>query len=660
MKKLFFAICFISYLFIPYLSFSVYTKTYEIDFSQTNLQDFSIISNISFQQDGDGISLSLPVVDLYRGAESFISSAIYFEGGILFSTVNPNNIYVWANGNAQLAGTFPDHSIITKLKKIDDNIFILTGEKGAVYFFGKSGNVKKIIEVDGYVWDVFKLNGEYYIITGNPARLYKFSLDGTFQLIFENTNEKHFLCSLVSGSVVYIGSSGTGTIYQFDGKEIKSQEIKSLLSLPEGEVTSLKEYNGDLIASTYDIVQLQQKPQQPQQQQDQKQPTTTYPMGSTGKVYRISPITRSKKILITQNGISDFEIISNKIVAITSDGRLVEFDLNSEKFSKVSFYNDNFIKIIKTGEGNFLILTGIPAGIRMVSKSTNQTVGLIETKEISLGDVSKFGRVSVDSMLPKNSTINIFVKGGNSPVEDNTWSDWIEVKDGGNLSLKGLTDFNFIKLKLVINSKDDSLLVRSVKIYYTPENSEPVIKNASYSFKDNTLNIEWNSSDPNGDSLVYDVFVKEYKSTVWQKVNKLPISEQRFSINKYLIGDGYFDIKIIVSDENSNPSGFAKTNYYIIKNIMVDITPPYLETSSIKVSNSTNSIQVNFRAIDNFALKEVKYSIDGINWYYILPEDGVMDSSVESFKLELPTNTKVLILQIMDSQGNVKVERINL
>jgi hypothetical protein len=43
-----------------------------------------------------------------------------------------------------------------------------------------------------------------------------------------------------------------------------------------------------------------------------------------------------------------------------------------------------------------------------------------------------------------------------------------------------------------------------------------------------------------------------------------------------------------------------------------------------------------------------------------LPEDGVIDSPVESFKLELPRDARVLIIRIKDGQGNISVERIDL
>ena len=232
---------------------------------------------------------------------------------------------------------------------------------------------------------------------------------------------------------------------------------------------------------------------------------------------------------------------------------------------------------------------------------------------------------------------------------------------GENLSSKGVSNFSFLKLRVFIKSKYfDSPVLRNVKIFYVPINSEPMFKNFSYSIKDEFINLEWDCRDSDGDDLVFDVLVKGYKSTEWQKLNSLPISEQKFSINRYLVGDGYFDFKVVASDELTNPKGFAKTNFSIIRNVMIDITPPSIDPSSVRIVKSADSFQVGFRVVDNILIKEVRYSIDGQNWYYVLSEDGVIDSPVESFKLSLPLNSRVLIIRIVDGQGNTKVERIDL
>ncbi len=658
MKK--FLIIFLLFLLLPIFSFSVYTRSYQISFHITNVQDFFSLSNVSFFEDGSGLSLSFPIVSLYNGIESFVSSVLYLEGKIFFSTVNPNNVYVLTSVGAQLISGFPDHAIITRIKKVDNDVFILTGERGAIYFFGENGERKKVLEVDGYIWDIFKLGNDYFAISGNPARIYKFSLTGAFEMIFEASNEKHFLSVGIMDRFAYIGSSGTGTIYRFDGRE-----VRSFVSLPEGEITGIKVYGGNLIVSTYDIMQqkVQQSPQSAQQpsQQEQKQIMQQYSFSSIGKIYKISPSGR-KKVLVVQNGISGFEIVSNYVLAVTTDGKLIQFNVDDEKLVKISFYGDNFIKIMDIGGGDLIILTGLPAGMKMISNTFNDyVVGLVETKEISLGDVHKLGRISFDSRLPKDSEVKVFVKGGNSPVEDNTWSQWIEVRDGENLSSKGVSNFSFLKLRVFIKSKYfDSPVLRNVKIFYVPINSEPMFKNFSYSIKDEFINLEWDCRDSDGDDLVFDVLVKGYKSTEWQKLNSLPISEQKFSINRYLVGDGYFDFKVVASDELTNPKGFAKTNFSIIRNVVIDITPPSIDPSSVRIVKSADSFQVGFRVVDNILIKEVRYSIDGQNWYYVLSEDGVIDSPVESFKLSLPLNSRVLIIRIVDGQENTKVERIDL
>ncbi|MGC8869596.1 MAG: hypothetical protein ACP5PT_00700 [Brevinematia bacterium] len=628
--------------FFGSVGFSVYTKEFVLNFNLDSVNSFYYISNISFSD--QGVTLSYPSKTIFSGNESFLSWVIKIDNRYVFSTVNPNNIYEY-NTEVKNIGSLVNHGMITKIKQFE-YIYILTGEKGAVYLIDEF-NIRKIIDLDyGYIWDIFKLNDKYYMITGNPASLIRFDNDGKYEVIFRSDTENHFLCSVLLNGIVYIGASGSGTIYAFDGKN-----IKPFLSLNDGEITDIKVYGRYLVVSTYNILTPSQKNSSQQQQQQKPFSPMDVLRNTTGNVYLVNPNTGEYELLFSEIGISSIEVLSNKIIAITSDGRFIEY---YEGNKRVSFFNKNFLKLFNFTNELF-VASANPAELISLSLNSANYEGVLETKEIPFSNLSSWGRISYDAVLPKDSTIKIFVKGGNTPKEDETWSQWVEVKEFLNLK-----QFQFIKLKVVISAKGDLPYLKSISIYYTPKNSTPNILAFKSSLSDNYLNLNWNVNDSDGDKLQFNLFVKNYNENKWQRLNKFPLTETNFSINKFLIGNGMFDFMLVVDDSLSNPYGTEKYSTNYLSKIFVDITPPYLDKSTLKINDRGDRVDIEFKVVDNVRLREVYYSNNGIDWFYLLPLDLVVDSSIENFKFTLGKSDylNVLLIKMVDWQGNVSTERI--
>lgn len=627
--------------------FGVYTKKIEITFSPQMFSDETKTSNISIYYQDGGISLSYGLENIFNGSEAFVSWIEKLnDTNVIVSTVNPNNIYIYNNSKFENAGSFPNHSMITKIKVIDNSLYILTGEKGSIYLLNSLSSEPMVsFEDSSYVWDLFKFKGKIYAITGNKACIYEINKN-SYKKIFESDSEKHFIVALVDGDKVYIGSSGTGTIYTFDGNQ-----LKPLLSLKDTEITDIKKYGKYLVVSTYNITPTQQN----SQQNKSTQPSPLNILRSTqGNIYLIDPTTKREELLLQEVGITSIEILGNTLLASTIDGKLVEYSFDDKKY-KYSFYNKTFLKIFKF-QNDLYLTSANPSGIDFVNSSRISESGFIETQEIEVGKVSSWGRIKYEGSIPSETSVKFLIKGGNTPKEDSSWSDWVEVKEFINFE-----KYQYVKLRVYLYSKNPKVspTVKSISIFYTPQNSSPSVSEFKVSNQGDFLNFEWKSSDPDGDKVQFNLFAKNYNEIEWQKITKDPIIDNKFSLNRYLLGNGVFDFLITVDDSPSNPKEFARYNSNIIEKYIVDITPPYLDRQSIKITKN-DFVFVEFKVGDNFGLKEVQYSIDGINWSYILPEDGVVDSVYETFRISVRKEYKTLLLKITDEFGNITTERISL
>lgn len=631
-----------------FCSWGVYTKKLEISFSPQTLSEFAVASNVSIQSPEGGISLGYSMKSIFAGTEMFVSWVERIDENLMIATANPNNIYAYSRGRVESIGSFPNHSIITKLKVIDGLFYVLTGEKASVYLLSIFGNEQLASLDDSYVWDIFKFNGRYYVVTGNKARLYEVAR-GSYRKIFESDSEKHFLVTLVERDRVFIGSSGTGTIYMFDGNR-----VVPFVSLKDSEVTDIKRYGGFLIVSTYNIAQRQQQASQEDKSQ-QPPPTPINILRNTqGNVYRVELATRKVELLFSELGVTSLDVIGDKVFATTIDGKVVEYSF-VDGTTRYSFYGKNFLKIFKFGEEVY-VSSANPSGLDIFNPNQGEVFGYVETREMDVGRVSSWGRVRYDGVVPKDTSISVFIKGGNTPKEDRTWSDWVEVRE-----FVSLDRYQYIKLKVVLTSRDPkfSPLLRSVSLFYTPCNSKPVVSSFVVTNHSDLLSFEWRCSDPDNDRMNFRIYAKNYDEGVWQVVSKEPLTETKFSINRYLLGNGIFDFMLVADDSPTNPKGIELSVTNFIRNYVVDVTPPSVDRQSVKVRKGENVV-LELRVVDNFLLKDVQYSTDGIEWNYVLPLDGVVDSGSEMFRIELSKDARVVLLKIVDTFGNITTERISI
>lgn len=630
------------------LLFGVYTKKLEIKFSLQNANDFTFVSNISFLQRGATVSFNIK--GIFTGTESFVSWIEGSDPNYVFLTVNPNNVYTYNGSRIENIGSVPNHSIVTKIRVIDNFVYILTGEKGAIYMLEFVRNEPMFTLDEGYVWDIFKIKNKYFVITGNPARVYEMQKNN-LRKVFESYNDKHFLVALPDKDGVFIGSSGTGTVYYFDGVS-----VTPFISLKDSEITDIKKYGNDLIVSTYNITSAQS--QQPSQQDSKASASSPQSVlrNTQGNVYRIDTKTKRVELLFSELGITSLEIVEDRIFSTTIDGKLIEYSI-PEGSAKYSLNNKNFLKLFKFRDTMF-ISSANPSGLDVISLSQSEFYGVLETKEIEVGNVLSWGRIRYDASIPKDAKISFYIKGGNTQKEDDSWSSWVEVKENINLDR-----FQYIKLRVEMSSKGYKNLpiLRSISILYTPRNSRPQISSFLVSYKDDNINFEWKASDPDNDKLSFDVLVRNFNETTWQKLNRNSISDTRFSVNKYLLGSGIFSFALVSSDAPSNPKGLELSTTNYVDNFVIDLVPPQLYRQTLKVNKSDKSVVIEFGVSDNQSLKEVLYSIDGVEWEYVLPNDGVVDGPFETFKIELPSKyADVVLIRIQDDFGNTTTERIQL
>lgn len=175
--------------------------------------------------------------------------------------------------------------------------------------------------------------------------------------------------------------------------------------------------------------------------------------------------------------------------------------------------------------------------------------------------------------------------------------------------------------------------------------------------------INWHASDKDGDALAYRLFYQAQGDDVWVPVAETrdkPLKRTEYAWDTESIPDGWYRVKVVASDEESNPAGESLSDEQTSEPFKVDNRKPEVAQLSFDTVHATLSGV----ARDNLSLIQfLEYSVDGGDWKFFAPKDGLFDAREKAFevKLDVPsTGVHSIAVRATDDDGNVSVEKLTL
>jgi hypothetical protein len=139
-----------------------------------------------------------------------------------------------------------------------------------------------------------------------------------------------------------------------------------------------------------------------------------------------------------------------------------------------------------------------------------------------------------------------------------------------------------------------------------------------------------------------------------------PLKKMEYSWNTESIPDGWYRIKVVASDEESNPAGDALSDEKVSDLVKVDNTRPQVQQLVYDVAGGI----LKGIARDNLSLiRYLEYSIDGGEWKFFAPKDGVFDDREEAFEVKLgplAAGLHFIAVRATDEDGNMGVEKVSI
>src|SRR5579859_2588772 len=312
--------------------------------------------------------------------------------------------------------------------------------------------------------------------------------------------------------------------------------------------------------------------------------------------------------------------------------------------------------------------------------------------------VSHWGVLAWRGEAPQGSSLEFFSRAGNSDRPDQTWSDWAGPYRNSDGSPIQNPPARYIQWKAVFhNTGTANPTLDDVTVSYRNQNLPPQIHSlnvstggdrtgpsGALSFPGSSpigsvtiapgttmsfgapaatggagkspATLSWQADDPNGDQLVYSLYVKSDDEQEWHLV-KDKLRQTSYTLEPQSLADGKYVARLVASDEDSNPPSTARKTELLSAPFWIDNTPP--EVSVVKQTATDDGAEIQFRVEDATSpLRAAETSTDARDWSDLLSDDGVEDSRLETFTVRihnLKPGEHIIALRASDTAGNVGV-----
>lgn len=166
--------------------------------------------------------------------------------------------------------------------------------------------------------------------------------------------------------------------------------------------------------------------------------------------------------------------------------------------------------------------------------------------------------------------------------------------------------------------------------------------------------LQWIAEDRNGDKLIYDVFYKEIGDANF-KLLRGDLTDPFIAIDGQSLADGHYVFQIVAKDSLSNPAALALKGDKTTEPIDIDNTAPTVTASGMSQITGDKT-RVAFDASDAASfLTRAEYSVNGGEWKSVYAEDGISDSPLEKYTVEIPykgAGEYVITIRVFDVNGN--------
>jgi hypothetical protein len=165
----------------------------------------------------------------------------------------------------------------------------------------------------------------------------------------------------------------------------------------------------------------------------------------------------------------------------------------------------------------------------------------------------------------------------------------------------------------------------------------------------------WNAADPDGDRLRFRLEIRAAGDESWFTIAE-DVRDTFFSWDARSLVDGDYRVRLTADDSPDNARGSELRAERTSHLFPVDNTRP--SVGEPEIAGGPAGWTIRFEARDpGGAVTAAELSLDAGAWEPFLPLDGVADSEIERFELEIPATAtgegRAVRVRVVDGAGNL-------
>ena len=634
---------------LVFLSFS-YLWTFSGDSLYKGRLEGTIVSR-------DSVFVGNVISKLTEDSDGFVSDIAEIDGHIYYG-ISDLGLIIRIDKNGSLDTIVNTDGGLISLERFKGFIIAGLSPQGKLLFI-KGEKVQDTLKIDAdNIYEVYEWKGELIIGTGPEGKVYKITNDRKIE-DFYTTEAKSVTAMVLFKDKLFIGTSNPGLVYEL---------------YPEGGGriyydTGLEEVNGlGFCGDTLCVSGISH--------------TNNAPRGE------VKFLIRNREFTVYEGTpILTGEEMGNKFYAgEAEDGQVGEF--HHQNLLIIADLPESRITTLKDIGGELFIGTGYPANVHLMSREKRREGAYIST--VFKGGM---GVIWGNLFYTGSGDITFSLRSGKKKDVDSSWTKW-------SITDKKIdTEDPFIQWKATLKGRSSYL--KNVRVSYRERNSPPeilqfvvlpptigsgggsngpkqreflspeekirltkmgfLVPEQAYIIPEGIRCIYWKANDPDGDQLIFDLYLKREGDRVFEKLAE-GVMESAYFLNTSPYPDGNYIVKIVAEDLPTQPSPFhkEKTTRFII-----DHSPP--DVKDIKKRETGDSITISGVAFDeNSPISAVFYNTPSMlekretGWRSAIPVDGVFDESQELFSFKIKKVFKYVAIRVFDRHNNDKVVRIEL
>lgn len=508
--------------------------------------------------------------------------------------------------------------------------------QGTIYRLRPKAEIEQFATTDAtYIFALlFAADRSLLCATGPDGKLLQFLPDGRKKVLF-TAPQAHLttLHWLKENQELLIGTSPDGIVYRLTfSTGSKEPTVITFYDTPLNEIRALaKDQKGNIyLAANSD------EPSQP----------SVFCVDTNGILRWQWPCPDSV--------IFHIHFVANQLLVLTGNRGIVYSLDTTGKPTILAQLNAAELLSLGTLKDYLYIGTGNPACVYRLSSNYSDS-GYITSQPFDLSNPARFGRFHHLARIPPGTALLFDTRTGNSERPDSTWSPWQPARDKVNSPPGRFLQW---RAKLFTTFPGLTPELERVEIYYAAVNRPPFISRLEIAPLPETearkgnaqprRTVSWDASDPDDDSLIFQLFITPAEEDRWQQLSK-DLTGTSYDLDTRTLPDGWYRLRLVASDGGDRPANSALTQEYQTPPFIIDNTPPVI--TGLKVSRH----RAEWKVSDILStIISCRVSVNAGPWLPIEPRDGIFDSPEEVFSCPIQSTSgrSTIAVWATDASGN--------